>query len=41
MYSYSMATIDLIVMEIEKDPENILQVLKERSKRGDPRGKGF
>lgn len=30
-YSYSMATIDLIVSEIEKDPENILQVLKEKS----------
>lgn len=42
IYSYSMATIDLIVMEIEKDPENNLQVLKERSKKGgDPRGKGF
>lgn len=30
-YSYSMATIDLIVSEIEKDPENILQALKERA----------
>lgn len=38
MYSYSMATIDLIVMEIEKDPENILQVLKERSKKRRPQG---
>ena len=38
MYSYSMATIDLIVMEIEKDPENILQVLKERSKKEETPG---
>lgn len=42
LYSYSMATIDLIVSEIEKDPENILRVLKEKAKnKGDPRGKGF
>lgn len=39
MYSYSMATIDLIVMEIEKDPENILRVLKRKvKKRGEPQG---
>lgn len=38
MYSYSMATIDSIVMEIEKDPENILQVLKERSKKEETPG---
>ena len=38
MYSYSMATIDLIVMEIEKDPENILRVLKERSKKKETPG---
>lgn len=30
-YSYSAATIDLITMEIEKDPENILRVLKEKA----------
>jgi len=30
LYSYSMATIDLIVSEIEKDAENILRVLKEK-----------
>lgn len=29
-YSYSIATIDLIVSEIEKDPENIFQILKEK-----------
>lgn len=33
-----IASIDLIVMEIEKDPENILQVLKERSKKRRPQG---
>lgn len=33
LYSYSMATIDLIVTEIEKDPENILRVLKEKSQK--------
>ena len=32
-YSYSMAAIELILSEIEKDPENILQVLKEKSKK--------
>ena len=31
LYSYSMATVDLIVSEIEKDPENILRVLKEKA----------
>lgn len=31
-YSYSMATVDLIVSEIEKDPENILQALKTKMK---------
>ena len=30
-YSYSMATIDFITSEIEKDPENILRVLKEKA----------
>lgn len=30
LYSYSSATIDLIVAEIEKDPENILRILKEK-----------
>jgi len=33
LYSYSMATIDMITSEIEKDPENILRVLKEKSKK--------
>lgn len=30
LYSYSAAAIDLVVSEIEKDPENILRVLKEK-----------
>ena len=29
-YSYSLQTIDFIVDEIKKDPENIIQNLKER-----------
>jgi hypothetical protein len=33
LYSYSAATIDLIVSEIEKDPENIFGVLKEKVKK--------
>ncbi|EDN7323680.1 DUF3644 domain-containing protein [Listeria monocytogenes] len=32
-YSYSMMTVDFIVKEIEKDPENIIQDLKERIKK--------
>lgn len=33
LYSYSMATIDLITTEIQKDPENILRVLKEKAQK--------
>ena len=37
-YSYSAATIDLITMEIEKDPANILRVLKEAHKKKETPG---
>lgn len=38
LYSYSMAAIELIASEIEKDPENILRVLKERQKKKETPG---
>lgn len=42
-YSYSIQAIDFIVEEIKKDPENIIQRLKEhlKKKEANPRSKGF
>lgn len=41
LYSYSQQAIDLIESEIKKDPENIIQHLKERIKKDNPRGEGI
>lgn len=41
LYSYSQQAVDLIVGEIKKEPENIIQHLKERIKKDNPRGKGI
>ena len=41
-YSYSQQAIDFILEEIKKDPENILDKIKEKDKKiANPRGKGF
>ena len=40
-YSYSIQAIEFIVSEYCKDPENIIQHMKESIKKADPRGKGI
>ena len=40
-YSYSQQMIDFIVDEIRKDPENIIDHLKEAKKKANPGSKGF
>lgn len=40
-YTYSIQTIDFIVDEIRKDPENIIRVLKEQKNKSTPGAKEF
>lgn len=40
-YSYSQRAIDFIVEEIRKDPEKIIDSLKAKTKKANPRSKGF